>query len=283
MCPLKKQRPAYLCYMNFNTQLPFTNSVIVPEKIIAGAVSYLNTKPLIYGFENGLMQQELELVIDYPSNIAASLLNNQIQVGLVPVAILPQMKEYYIVSDYCIACDGAVETVCIFSDVPINEVQQVLLDYQSRTSVLLTQYLLANFWQVNPTLQAAQPGYEQQVSGTTAALVIGDRAFAQKKKNKYCYDLGLAWQQHTGLPFVFAAWISNRPLPPDFIAAFNLACEYGLNHIEEVVKAYPHPGANLLNYYTRSIHYRLDAGKQKGLQYFLQQALPQQAFMPQVK
>ncbi|MEI8060371.1 MAG: MqnA/MqnD/SBP family protein, partial [Ferruginibacter sp.] len=92
------------------------------QKIKVGAVSYLNTKPLIYGFEQGMMQDEIELTFDYPANVARKLLENGIDVGLVPVAVLPLMKDYQIISNYCIGCDGAVNSVCVFSDVPITDI-----------------------------------------------------------------------------------------------------------------------------------------------------------------
>lgn len=105
------------------------------NKIKVGAVSYLNTKPLIYGFEKGMMKDEVELVIDYPGKIAQALLDDTIDVGLVPVAIIPRMKECHIVSDYCIGANGPVASVCLFSEVPLEKITTVLLDYQSRTSV----------------------------------------------------------------------------------------------------------------------------------------------------
>ncbi|HNK30623.1 MAG TPA: hypothetical protein PKG65_16940, partial [Ferruginibacter sp.] len=107
------------------------------QKIKVGAVSYLNTKPLIYGFEQGLMKDEVELLIDYPSKIASLLQTNQVDIGLVPVAIIPTLEEHHIISDYCIGCDGEVASVCLFSEVPLAEVSTILLDYQSRTSVAL--------------------------------------------------------------------------------------------------------------------------------------------------
>ncbi len=115
------------------------------RKVRVGAVSYLNTKPLIYGIEKGMIKDEAELVIDYPSKIAAMLLNDEIDVGLVPVAILPKMKEHYIISDYCIGSVGAVASVCLFSEVPLHEMKMVLLDYQSRTSVALLKVLIKEY------------------------------------------------------------------------------------------------------------------------------------------
>jgi chorismate dehydratase len=112
------------------------------HKIKVGAVSYLNTKPLIYGFEQGMMADEIDLVIDYPANVAKLLVENKIDIGLIPVAAIPLLMEHYIISDYCIGCDGEVASVCLFSQVPINEIETILLDYQSKTSVALLQLLL---------------------------------------------------------------------------------------------------------------------------------------------
>lgn len=232
-------------------------------------MSYLNTKPLIYGFETGMMHDTTNLVFNYPANIAASLLKDEIDIGLVPVAILPEMKEYYIVSDYCISSNGEVASVCLFSDVPVSEIQTVLLDYQSRTSVELVQILLKEYWKVYPVFEEAGPDFREKINGTTAAVVIGDRAFEQKKKSRYSFDLGTAWKNMTGLPFVFAAWISNKPLDPAFITAFNAANEFGLQHIDEVVEQNPYSFFDLRQYYTRFIQYRLNADNRLGMSEFL--------------
>jgi chorismate dehydratase len=239
-------------------------------KIKVGAVSYLNTKPLIYGFETGMMHNAIELQFDFPSNIARKLLNDEIDIGLVPVAILPSMKEYHIVADHGIACDGEVASVCLFSDVPLAEIETVLLDYQSRTSVALLKILLKEHWKITPNLIAAEKGFEQNICGTTAGLVIGDRAFMQLPVSRFHYDLGLAWKEMTGLPFVFAAWVANKKLSPDFIASFNKATAEGMKHIDAIVAQNKFDAYDLHQYYTRNIIYLIDGPKLKGLELFLQ-------------
>ena len=240
------------------------------SKIKVGAVSYLNTKPLIYGFQQGLMNNSIELTEDYPSRIAAMLLNDEIDVGLVPVAIIPALKEYHIISDYCIGATGEVASVCLFSDVPIDEVKEVLLDYQSRTSVRLAKILLKEYWKVNPLLTNAKADFRQHIKGTTAGLVIGDRAFEQRKVAAYVYDLGKAWKDLTGLPFVFAAWISNKKLEADFIIAFNAATGAGMQVLNEIVEQNPYPLFDLKKYFTEHISYTLDDEKKAGLNLFLE-------------
>jgi chorismate dehydratase len=240
------------------------------NKIKTGAVSYLNTKPLIYGFQQGMMNEQVELIEAYPARIAAMLLNNEIDLGLVPVAIIPHLKESYIISDYCIGADGPVASVCLFSDVPIEEVKEVMLDYQSRTSVRLARILLKEHWKVSPLITNAKEDFREHIKGTTAGLVIGDRAFEQRKTSRYSYDLGEAWKQLTGLPFVFAAWVSNKRLDDNFIAAFNNATGAGLQVLGTIIAENPYPLFDLKKYFTQYISYRLDENKQNGLQLFLE-------------
>ncbi|HEY8397478.1 MAG TPA: menaquinone biosynthesis protein [Flavihumibacter sp.] len=239
------------------------------RKIRVGAVAYLNTKPLIYGLEKGLMKEEVEVTADYPANVANKLINDEIDVGLVPVATIPRLKEYQIVCDYGIACDGPVASVCMFSDVPMDEIETVLLDYQSRTSVRLARILMKEFWKIDPVLVDTRDDFRGQIKGTTAGIVIGDRALEQRHDSAYVFDLGQAWKEMTGLPFVFAAWISNKKMSPEFRAAFNRANKYGLDRLAEVVAANPYKTYDLFQYYTRDIDYRIDEEKMKGLSLYL--------------
>ena len=239
-------------------------------KVRVGAVSYLNTKPLIYGIEKGMIKDEAELVIDYPSKIAGMLLDDKIDVGLVPVAILPKMKEHYIISDYCIGSVGAVASVCLFSEVPLHEIKTVLLDYQSRTSVALLKVLIKEYWKLDVDFEDTSGDYQSKISGTTAGLVIGDRALEQRRVSPYIFDLGEEWENFTGLPFVFAAWISNKKLGEDFIQHFNEANELGLNNLDQVVKENPFKVYDLHTYYTECIRFKLDENKRKGLELFLE-------------
>lgn len=232
-------------------------------------MSYLNTRPLIYGFEQGMMAEDIELSFDYPAKIASKLLDQQIDIGLVPVAIIPALHESHIIGDHCIAADGEVYSVCLFSEVPLHEIETVLLDYQSRTSVELVKILMKEHWKISPAYVAAPEGFEKNIKGKTAGLVIGDRAIGLHGHCKYVYDLGAAWKEMTGLPFVFAAWVSNRKIDEKFTTAFNTANAFGLAHLSEVIKKIPVSNFDLLNYYTRHISYVLDGPKRKGLNLFL--------------
>ena len=236
------------------------------------AVSYLNTIPFIHGLKQSELIKTIDLQLDYPSICADKLINGTVDLALVPVAVIPKLKEAYIISDYCIGANGAVDTVCLYSDVPIEEIETIALDYQSRTSVALLRVLLKEYWQLNPELKKANVGFEENIKGNHAALVIGDRAFALNTKHAYIYDLSAIWKEMTGLPFVFAAWVANKKLPQDFIVSFNKALEKGLSNIDKALAlegdSYPNC-KNPEDYLNNKISYNLDVEKQKGMELFL--------------
>jgi chorismate dehydratase len=212
----------------------------------------------------------IALVEDYPARIAEMLLNDEIDVGLVPVVIIPRLKEAHIITDYCIGAAGEVASVAIFSETPIENIEKVLMDYQSRTSVRLARLLLQEYWKKEVVIEDGGRDFRSQINGTTAGVVIGDRALEQRRISAYSYDLGAAWKAHTGLPFVFAAWVANKKLDEAFEDAFNRANGYGISHINEVIAQHPFAAYDLHTYYTKNISYQLTTEKREGLALFLQ-------------
>lgn len=246
------------------------NSPLGGRGIRVGIVNYLNTKPLIYGLLKKPVSEMIELIGAYPAKLAQMLVNDEIDVGLIPVAVIPQLPSYYINGNYCIGTEGEVASVCLFSEVPMHEIKKVYLDYQSRSSVALLKWLMKESWGINPEIiQAEDETYRQQIKGTTAGLVIGDRALEQRKISTFIYDLGSEWRSITGLPFVFAAWVSTKKLPDDFIKLFDEANAMGLEHIDEIVKETPFDLYDLKKYYTIHLSYGLDDYKKEGMRRFL--------------
>jgi chorismate dehydratase len=245
------------------------NTVLNP-KIKIGAVSYLNTKPLLYGIEHSDIRKEIEVIVDYPSRLAKSLMDGIIDMALLPVAAIPSINGAHIVSDYGIGADGNVVSVAIFSKVPMEEIGTVYLDYQSRTSVRLAQLLLENQWKKKVVYKPAPENFIEQIGGTTAGVIIGDRALQQLSKFEHVYDLSMAWKDYTGLDFIFAAWVANKPLPADFTRRFNAANAEGLKNLDTVIAENPFPYYDLHTYYTDNIKFYLDEQKKKGLAKFLE-------------
>jgi len=223
----------------------------------------------LYGVVRSQLMQRIELIEEYPSRIADMLLKGSIDVGLVPVSIIPKLNEWHIVTDYCIGANGDVASVCMFSEVPVEKIERVLLDYQSRTSVNLCKILLKHYWKISPLLENAKGNYLPCIKGTTAGVVIGDRALVQRKISPYIYDLAGAWKAMTGLPFIFAAWIANKKLSADFIQEFNEANGVGLKNLEDVIAENESEIYDLRKYYRENINYDFDAKKQEALHQFL--------------
>lgn len=240
------------------------------EKIRVGIVNYLNTRPMLYGLERPPAAGLIELTGDYPANVARQLQEGKLDLGLIPVAVIPSLPEYHIVGDYCIGTEGEIASVALFSEVPMDEITRVYLDYQSRTSVMLLRFLMKEYWGINPEIiPAGGEDFRKEIRGTTAGLVIGDRALEQRKISTFIFDLGSEWKKITGLPFVFAAWVSTRPLPASFIDIFNMANAMGLDHIDEIAAEISYPLFDLRKYYNLHLSYKLDEAKRKGMKRFL--------------
>jgi chorismate dehydratase len=241
------------------------------NKIRVGIVNYLNTKPLIYGLQKEPISKMIELVGAYPAKLAQMLINDQIDIGLIPVAVIPQLPSYYINGNYCIGTEGEVASVCLFSEVPMHEIKEVYLDYQSRSSVALLKWLMKESWGIHPQIiQASDESYRDKIKGTTAGLVIGDRALEQRKLSTFIYDLGSEWRAITGLPFVFAAWVSTRQLPPAFVKIFDEANAMGMDHIDEIIQETTFDSYDLKKYYMLHLSYQLDERKRQGMEKFLE-------------
>jgi len=243
------------------------------EKIKISIVNYTNTLPFKWALKKSSLLQKIDLQEDIPSICEQKLKFKQVDLALIPVAALIELDAYYIETDYCIGARGKVDSVKLYSQVPLNEVKTVTLDYQSRSSITLTRVLFKFFWKLPVGYLDAKPGFEGAIEGTNAAVVIGDRTFVLNGKYKYEYDLAQEWQNFTGLPFVFAAWVSTEKLPAGFIQEFNAILEQGVEQISEALEAdYANKALTkeqTLEYLTQRIDYRLDADKRKALELFL--------------
>tara|TARA_B100001287_G_C22685524_1_gene533278 strand:- start:1374 stop:2117 length:744 start_codon:yes stop_codon:yes gene_type:complete len=241
--------------------------------IKVSVISYLNSLPFVYGIKTSKLSEQIDVSLNIPSKSANLLIDNKIDLALAPVAVIPFLKNPKLHTNYCIGSNGPVDTVCIYSDVPMNSISSIELDYQSRTSIELLIILLRDYWRVNPKLIYSDIGFEQNISGNKAGLVIGDRAFDLNKKYKYIYDLSLSWKKMTGLPFVFAAWISNKELPENFISELEMALKKGVNNISDSLvyaqKKYNEQSINF-DYLNKKISYFFDRNKRTALDLFLQ-------------
>jgi chorismate dehydratase len=240
------------------------------KKIRISAVSYTNTKPFLYGINHTDIIKEIDLSLDMPSDCAQKLIDNKVDIGLIPVAATLNLPEWYLISDYCIGAVGAVNSVFIFSNCPIEQVKTLQLDPQSRSSNNLAKVLLKNYWQLTPEFIVEAKDYGQSANEYTAFVQIGDRTFGKANDYPYAYDLAAEWTNFTGLPFTFAAWIANKPISQEFIIEFNKSLQYGLDHREDLFKEMEmRNDFDLKDYLMHKIDYPLTDDKKKALYLFL--------------
>jgi chorismate dehydratase len=245
------------------------------EKIRISAVKYANTYPFMYGLlENGF-DKKTALETDHPSDCAAKLISGKADIGLVPVATLPLLGEYHIISDYCIGANGEVRTVLLLSNCPFEDIETVYLDYRSRSSVALSKVLAKNFWNCEFRWMNTSKGFDFRNIGMTEAVVlIGDQCFEYEKSFRYHIDLASEWHVSTGLPFVFACWVANRELDSNFVSEFNAALGTGVGNMEAVVKKFGKTGVitgeTLFQYLTKNIDFIFNDEKKRGMELFLQ-------------
>ena len=240
------------------------------KNIKISAVSYTNTKPFLYGIQSTGIINKIDLSLDIPADCAQKLIDNKVDIGLIPVAATLNMPYWEIVSDYCIGAVGAVNSVFIFSNCDIKDVKTIQLDPESRSSNNLAKVLLKNYWKVAPEQVTNAGDYSVSKDNQTAFVQIGDRTFGKKEQFKYVYDLAEEWQKFTGLPFVFAAWIANKSIPVDFIEEFNQSLRLGLDHRTELIKSLPsRTDFDLEDYLMHKLDFILTDDKRKALFLFL--------------
>jgi len=242
------------------------------DKINVTTVSYLNTKPFLFGLIAKNWDSNLNIELDIPAACAQKLIDGSADIGLVPVAILLQQPTLQVISNYCIGSDGPVRTVSLFADRPVEDLKRIYLDFHSKTSVELLKLLLKDYWKLSPELIPAKPGFINQIGGDTGALVIGDRAIGLNQRFEYIYDLSEEWRKWKGLPFVFAVWVSRIDLTDQFLTTFNEALSKGVDEIDRLIYLMPptQAGLDLKTYFTKNISYELDAAKKQALHTFLQ-------------
>jgi chorismate dehydratase len=245
------------------------------DKIRISAVKYANTYPFIYGLTESGLDRKVVLETDHPADCAAKLIAGKVDIGLIPVATLPLLNEYHIISDYCIGTVGNVRTVLLLSNCNFEEIETVYLDYRSRSSVMLSKVLARNFWNREFRWMNTSKGFDfRNIGKNQAVVLIGDQCFEYEKSFRQKIDLAAEWKDFTGLPFVFACWTANKPIPQDFTDEFNTALSLGISNIDKVVEKFGDTGTIqgeiLKKYLTENIDYYLDEKKKKGLELFLE-------------
>jgi len=244
------------------------------EKIRISAVKYANTYPFIYGLTITGFDKKVNLSMDHPADCAAKLIKGEVDIGLIPVAAMPMLKECHIITDYCLGAYGKVRTVMLLSNCHFDEIRNINLDYRSQSSVNLARILARYFWKREFTWINTSEGFDfVNIPSNEGVVLIGDQCFEVTNRYRYTIDLAEEWYKFTGLPFTFACWTANRKLDNKFLEEFNNALAAGVKNLPAVVKMYGQNGIirgnDLSSYLTKNMHFDLNDDKREAIKLFL--------------
>ncbi len=258
-----------------------------PEKQLqVGAVSYLNSRPLVEGLSGLLTNGHLKL--DYPSRLADQLAAGSLDVALIPSVEYFRRTGYEVVSDACVAARGEVLSVKLFCRVHPGKIRRLALDEGSRTSAALTKVILAEHFGVIPQTEPLRMESSTVDSSADAVLLIGDRAMHNPPESfAEVIDLGQFWYEWTGLPFVFAMWVARQDANTDGIEdVLSQARDLGLANVERIAREEaPRLGLSedvAYNYLTKNLHYHLTSAERNGLRLFCELAAQHNLVKPDV-
>ncbi|NUO09941.1 MAG: menaquinone biosynthesis protein [Candidatus Brocadia sp.] len=246
------------------------------NKLRLGIVPYMNAKPLIY--ELNQHADSIELSFEVPSLLPSMLNNDQIDVAIIPSIEYFRSGNYAIIPDISISSYGTVESVKIFSKVAIQNIRTAALDKNSLTSCALTKIILREQYHLSPHYTQWNGQYDISGTHADAVLLIGDNAMKITDDEYITLDLGQAWFEYTGLPFVYAVWAVKKDRRiPGINKLLKTAKEAGIRSVWELATTESHrlrlPQERCLNYLINSIRYNLGKEEIKGLQTFYQHAM----------
>ena len=267
------------------------------------AISFLNTAPLMWDFENGepaaRLRQSFEISYTLPAHCAEQLKEGSADIGIIPVAAYTAIPDLVIVFDVAIADKNKVRSILLVSKVPLDKIRNVATDDSSRTSAALVEIYLRKFVGTDPGFTRQKPALKEMLQWHDAALLIGDPALQARTDGYFVYDLAEEWRRWTGRSFVFAFWavrkaaLQGRGPEPRIAQVFQQSRDNGIRHIPEIASAWA-PKLDLsvkliAEYLTDNVDYSLDAENLDGLRLFYRygaecgvfKSVPELAFLKQ--
>ncbi len=250
----------------------------MPAKIRIGAVDYLNTRPLVFGMQQGLGEDRVELSFAVPSALSEQMAAGELDVALLPVIELARSADLELVPGLGITTRGAARSVLLVGKRAVSEIESVALDPESRTSNVLAQVLLADVWERRPRAEQGHRDLDRSLARCDAAVRIGDKAlFEPLPEELEVHDLGQAWTELTGLPFVFAAWVA-RPgvMDRELYTMLHESRRRGVRVMDTIAEDYTWNGAQYpeiaRSYLFDDIHYRLGSDELRAMEIFFERA-----------
>lgn len=247
------------------------------------ASSYSNTAPLVWSFLYGQNKGKVEVILDTaPARSAELLMQDRVDAALVPVITYQMIDDVKLIPNVCVGARERVRSVCLVTrGRDLQDVRSVSLDTSSRTSVALTKIIFREFLGFEPEWRNSHPDIDSMLADSDAALLIGDPALklsadvTQRKVEtgiRY-FDLAELWRKYTGFGFVFAMWMTRRPVMEiDFAAAR----DEGLAHLDSIIANYEGDirlGIDeMRTYLSQNISYTIDDSMKSGLELYFKLA-----------
>jgi cyclic dehypoxanthinyl futalosine synthase len=242
-------------------------------------VDYLNARPLYVGLDEPPASDRIEMDRAVPSEVARRIAEDEADVALMPVAAAASLGEIRMVRGCAVGARGAVRSILVVGDRPIEELDTVAVDLSSRTSVVLARLILrARHSGREPRLIGCAPRQAiASVSGACGALVIGDAALEIEGRFAHAWDLGALWWEMTGLPFVFAAWCGRQGVLTDAdVSLLANAKTRGLLHRDVLAAEHAQRSGmsaeSLASYLHEAVHYEFGDEERRGLERFFDDA-----------
>lgn len=244
------------------------------ETYTIALVNYLNAKPFLHGLQHGTDgPASFDIRLLNPAECARSFMKGDADIALVPAGSLHSISDYKRITNFGIAAEDEVRTVCLFSNDEPSAWKEIILDDHSMTSVLLTRLIVNHYFNINPvyktnTVDTVNPGHGQ------AVLMIGDKVFNRENDFLVRLDLAAEWKKWTKLPFVFAVWIAKPHVPEAVLTQLENMLSYGINHIEAVIPENADNTSLIKEYYQKYIRYHLKPPYLQGLEKYLELSRP---------
>jgi chorismate dehydratase len=254
----------------------------MPDKVRLGRIQYLNVLPIYFALENLFGENGFELISGTPADLNAALRRGRVDLGSISAMEYGRgWQDYLLLPDLSISSRGPVGSVLLFSRVPPAKLhgRPLLVSAHSASGTALLKVLMSELYGVQPlyhqgpVAEAASPAYD-------GVLAIGDEALHLQLQGRWPYllDLGAAWQEWIGLPFVFGVWAVRRDYAaarPEKTAVMHYLLlrsrDWGIKALPELSRLAAanlgRPAPELLSYF-QQLDYSLTAEHEKGLQTF---------------
>lgn len=244
----------------------------VDAKLRVGAVSYLNARPLVLGFEQGVASDRITLSYDVPSALADRMERGEFEIALLPAIELARIPDLTVVPGLAIGSYGPCRSVLLVAKRPLDAIRRLALDPESRTSNVLAEILLRE--RGEPECLPGPRDLDDALAEADAAVRIGDKAlFEPTPKGTTAHDLGAIWTERTGLPFVFAVWAALPTIVDrSLYRAFHRSRGYGAKALDAIAEDYEYQGKRYPEiaraYLKENIRYRLGSAELEALRRF---------------